>query len=134
MNLHLVRFDGTEKATIGKLSIDGEYHSYTMENRKLQIPEGVYPVRSRWSSKHGHDVLGIYDVPGRSDIEIHPANTPEELFGCVAPGLTHSAPDFVGNSRDAFNSLMSKFRAPCTITVESIHLDTEKPDASEALG
>lgn len=51
-------------------------------------------------------ILWLPHVTGRSNIEIHPANTFDELLGCIAPGQT-SGVDALGeycvfNSRDAY--------------------------------
>jgi hypothetical protein len=82
------------------------------------IPEGSYPCKVRYSPHNGCDVIGVDGIPGRTDIEIHPANKPEELLGCIAVGETQ-APDFIGNSRMMFNRLMEIFREPAILMVES---------------
>lgn len=49
------------------------------------IPEGRYPVFLRWSPKFG-DHLEVREVPNRSAILFHPANSAlSELRGCIAP-------------------------------------------------
>lgn len=128
VKLHLARYQFSPRSFIGKLEIDGIYECATLENAKLAIPDGTYPVIKRWSMKHNMEVFGICNVPGRSDIEIHIANWPEELLGCVAVGKIAAA-DSVSHSRDAFGALMAAFREPATIQIESIHLDTERADA-----
>lgn len=50
------------------------------------IPKGTYNV-TRFNSPSKGDVFLLHDVPNRSMIEIHPANVPTELLGCIAPGL-----------------------------------------------
>lgn len=50
------------------------------------IPKGTYNV-TRFKSPSKGDVFLLHDVPDRSMIEIHPANVPTELLGCIAPGL-----------------------------------------------
>lgn len=65
-----------------------------------RIPAGLYPVTLRriGDSKFDHrltqfmgaDYHGVpllHDVPGRQNIEVHPANIFSELEGCIAPGL-----------------------------------------------
>lgn len=56
------------------------------ERGRSCIPAGTYRCCLRWSEKHQRKVYEICDVPGRSDIEIHSANWPEQLLGCVATG------------------------------------------------
>lgn len=85
------------------------------------IPEGVYDLRKRRSgvverSTGGEFLHGweVTDVPGRTYIMIHPANTMDELKGCIAPGLsTGVLPDAnrepqwaILNSFAAFKMLM----------------------------
>lgn len=50
------------------------------------IPKGIYPWKKIFSPHNGECFL-LEDVPGRSMIEIHVANTMDELRGCIAPGL-----------------------------------------------
>lgn len=117
------------KNTSGKLSIDGVFECYTLERAKddpehVCIPEGKYPVRMRDSAfwgQHGYrQVPGIFDVPGRTDIEIHPANVPSELKGCVAVGKEQTE-DGVMFSRIAFDVLLVKINAckdPIFVTIK----------------
>lgn len=131
MKLHLIRYQFSPHSFIGKLDIDGVYECKTLENAALAIPDGSYDLVKRWSHRHGSDVIGICDVPGRTDIEIHIANWPQELLGCVAVGQTSGVDQILG-SASAFNALMAKFEEPATIQIESIHLDSEKPEVEPA--
>lgn len=85
------------------------------------IPEGVYTLRKRRSGVVEDTTDGEYlegwevtNVPGRTYIMIHPANTMDQLEGCIAPGLgTGVLPDrnqdpqwAVLNSYAAFKMLM----------------------------
>lgn len=94
--VHLViqRIKQNSQATFGEwLGVDGKRFCYVLERPWLNnqhgvscIPAGTYTVRRRWSQKHGRDVWGLLDVPGRTDIEIHSAADPRQLQGCIAPG------------------------------------------------
>lgn len=55
--------------------------------RESCIPSGRYPLKRRWSEKHGCELFEIAGVPKRSDIEIHWGNTEEDVEGCVLVGL-----------------------------------------------
>lgn len=46
------------------------------------------PVGSRLMASEYHGMIEICDIPGRSEILIHPANKYTELLGCVAPGIS----------------------------------------------
>ena len=51
------------------------------------IPAGDYPLVRSWYHKHNYDVFEVTKVPGRRRILIHPANTEEDVEGCIGPGL-----------------------------------------------
>jgi hypothetical protein len=51
------------------------------------IPAGTYPLRRCYFNKHHLETFGVFDVPGRSLIRIHPGNTEEDTEGCILPGL-----------------------------------------------
>lgn len=93
------------------------------------VPEGDYLISPHHSPKHGDcyilesmdsDVVAKSEngVALRTHILIHKANLPEQLEGCIAPGL-----DFgvlrgkwaVLNSRSAFDSLMSHLNGESAI-------------------
>ena len=126
MELTLVRrSDGfTDLSTIGNLSvagIDGVFCN-TLElscrranaDGKLAIPQGRYKVII------GPTAIGnrfkpplpflplLVGVPDRVGIRIHPANSPSQLEGCIAPGtFDPTIPNFVSDSRMAFNKLFA---------------------------
>ncbi len=74
------------------------------------IPAGTYPVKLSFSPHHGFAVFGVEDVPNRSDIEIHAANLPTQLLGCVALGEsrgTLNGQDAVMASQSAVDTFMA---------------------------
>lgn len=52
------------------------------------IPTGCYLIR-RDTFQGRYPNFAVLDVPGRSAIEMHVANRPEELQGCLAIGVSH---------------------------------------------
>lgn len=102
--LAVTRNQKTANALFGEMSYNGERICFTLENRALAIPEGRYRIEIYASPHAGHPVPMLQNVPGRSEIEIHCGNTPEDSKGCLLVGLDH-----IGNtlerSRDAFNIL-----------------------------
>lgn len=109
MNVEIVRSAALSNATgsFGTMSIDGQLFCATCEqpwNDNLAdqscIPTGTYQLLPYDSPAHGPTVvfhnpdLGIYGTPtlipsgkvGRSFCEIHNANWPFQLKGCVAVG------------------------------------------------
>lgn len=92
-----------EGSTLGKVYADAVYLGETMEDQDLRleegnpkqpgisaIPTGRYRLTLYHSPKHGVVPL-FHDVPGFTYIEMHAANKPEELRGCIAVGRIRTA-------------------------------------------
>jgi hypothetical protein len=62
------------------------------ENLALCIPPGIYDVLFMWS-EHFQQIMPHIMVPGRTAIEIHWANYPVQLEGCIAVGEDDSPTD-----------------------------------------
>lgn len=74
------------------------------------IPAGTYPCSLRFSPHHGFAIFGVDAVPSRSDIEIHAANLPSQLLGCIALGEsrgTLNGQDAVLASQAAVDTFMA---------------------------
>ena len=56
------------------------------KRRESCIPAGQYVCLPHNSPKFGAS-LWVQGVKGRSEILIHPANSHDQLLGCIAPGL-----------------------------------------------
>lgn len=135
MKALLVRLkdDGTQ--TIGKfLMFDGK--DLVLECNTLElpfkanmrnvssIPTGSYIVGRRFSEKHSEH-LKVYDVQGRTNILIHPANYVSQLRGCISLGkyfvdLNKDSNLDVSNSRDTMDKVL------CVLTnaeVEEFNLE-----------
>ena len=156
MKLELVKHTFTPNSTIGSLSIDGVFECYILGNpRKLNpalglahidIPYGVFAIQLRSTRDWRRDpekgtlsrvtdpslanaiIMGLVDVPGRTDIEIHPGNTSKDTKGCQCPGSNRTT-DFVGGSVMAEAALFVKVKAAfergeaVTIDVHPIQAD-----------
>lgn len=115
-----------EDGTFGVLLI-GSLAFYTVEEdrrgnqrRVSCIPPGTYRCRRTIYYRHGYETFEVTDVPGRSRILIHPANTEEDVEGCIGVGLRNRVPFTlvdedtgirrtklgVGDSQPAFRRLM----------------------------
>ncbi len=75
----------------------------TPGNESTAILPGRYRLIIRWSDHNKMYVIGLLNVPGRGDIEIHIANWPVEVMGCMAPGI--AGVDCVRDSRKNFTKL-----------------------------
>lgn len=127
--------------TFGAMSIDGVAFCATCEqpwNNNIAdqscIPVGDYQLLPYDSPRHGPTVvfhnpaLGVYGTPqlvpagqqGRSLCEIHPANWPDQLEGCVAVGadVADIAPNGTGvtDSVATFNALVAQWGARIGLT------------------
>ncbi len=104
-----------EKGVVGKFQTNfgqitdenGEHICYCFQRRDTAIPDGTYKFIFYDSPANKMVVPLLVDVPGFSNIELHPANWSFQLKGCTAPCLSInvSVPQ-ASQSRNAFNVLM----------------------------
>lgn len=90
-HITLYRFLKREDGVFGFMAC-GTFSCFTVEKPDLGnipyescIPEGLYKLSLGYYHRGNYPAYVIKDVPGRTDIKIHAANDPEELFGCIAP-------------------------------------------------
>jgi hypothetical protein len=106
---------------LGALFLGASFQCWTLENDVKRIPVGTYGLRLVDSPHFGRLVPQLVDVPGRTAIEIHPANVPSELEGCIAVGLRVS-PTGVWESQAAFRALMAMGPFPSALTLVELPL------------
>ena len=110
--IEITRFALFSDRTLGRLTID-DLELWTIERPWLNnipfkscIPEGQYRVRRTNSPRFGPDTWQVQDVPDRTHILFHVANTSADVVGCIGCGLSlYSDLRGVGSSRKA----MAKF-------------------------
>lgn len=108
---------------------DGTHVAYTVERPRTGahccIPEGTYTLSRYDSPKHGPNTWQFDVVPYRTNIQIHVANWPSELLGCIALGNTFgmSAAGEWGvlHSRAAYAAFMEETKNETNITVTLSH-------------
>lgn len=120
MQLSLVRTTLTERSTIGELYVEGQFETFTLEDRvrpdgvkvygETAIPTGTYVVTLDFSNRFQRIMPHVLDVPGFEGIRIHSGNTDTDTLGCILVG-DHQGPDFIGESRVAFTRLFAKLQA-----------------------
>lgn len=118
MQLTLKRKIYTTNSTIGELSVDGKFECFVLEDpvrpEKIKgetaIPAGTYGIIVTQSPRFKRLLPLLEDVPNYEGVRIHTGNTAANTEGCLLPGKTKST-DFVGRSRDAFNSLFPKINS-----------------------
>ncbi|MBG7619359.1 hypothetical protein I5R65_07775 [Herbaspirillum sp. AP02] len=129
MKLLLQREPSTKKSTAGKLFIDGVFECYTLEDSvrargvkvygQTAIPAGTYQVLLTQSPRFKRVLPLLLNVPGFEGIRIHPGNKAEDTDGCILVGDA-PAPDWLGQSKVAFDRLFTKLRLttePVTIEI-----------------
>ena len=135
MKLTLKRIAKTKEYTIGKLYINGEQFSDTLEDRdrgltadmsieqirqkkiygNTAIPTGTYIIdmstvspkfRDRvWAKPYEGKIPRLQNVPGFEGVLIHPGNTAGDTLGCILVG-NNTYKGMVTESQDTFKSLM----------------------------
>jgi hypothetical protein len=117
MHLELIRYSSLGDDSLGLLFVDGVFFCYTLEDEwraekimgMTRIPAGLFRLGLRtspkFSSKLGHDMLHVLDVPGFSCIYFHPGNTHKDTAGCVLVG------DKVGSEKDGYRWVGDSRRA-----------------------
>lgn len=118
MTIYVVRYDADAHRTIGKLSINGVWYCYTLEDavraEKIPgvtaIPYGTYRVILNESQRFKRVMPLLLDVPNFTGVRIHSGNTATDTEGCLLVGMTRSI-DAVHDSRRAFESLMARLEA-----------------------
>lgn len=124
MNLRVERSPSVNGATIGRLSIDGVFFCYTLEDQirpvkikgETAIPAGTYPVKLTPSPRFGRVLPEVLKVPNFIGIRIHAGNRKQDTEGCILVGQ-HFGVDWISESRMALERLMAKLVEADTITI-----------------
>jgi hypothetical protein len=103
-DLQIIRKFKTGDAYFGDVTWQDVFQCHSMERIAVSIPEGSYKTTLELSP-HFRFQTPHLQVPGRTYIEIHPANWPSQLEGCIAVGVTEDG-DALDTSKDAFDALM----------------------------
>lgn len=115
INIEVRRYHEDRKACLGRLFLDDVYICDTIEPpfraEYGAINYGCYIVKLLWSSRF-HRVQPFVMVDGRSGIEFHTGNLPEQTKGCILVGYNrpytgHS----VQYSKVAMSVLMENLQA-----------------------
>ena len=129
MELYLKRETFTEQSTIGKLSIDGQFECFILEDKdrglhdkmsiseieahkvfgKTCIPYGRYEIDWTMSARFKKMMPILLKTPGYSGVRIHTGNSEKDTLGCLLPGKKR-ANNMVTESTAATNLLYSKIQ------------------------
>jgi len=125
MKLQVTRHTLTPTSTLGDLYIDGSFFCRTLERPDVEqhgagavcIPLGTYGGSITYFPHMKENAPLLSGTEPRTGIFIHVGNYPKDSEGCILIGLSQSK-DFVGNSKDAFERLMTKLNnQPFTIEI-----------------
>ena len=98
--------------------------------KETAIPRGTYEVRLSvsekyktrpWAKKYKGLVPEILGVKGFSGVRIHPANTADQIEGCLAPGRNKVVGKVI-ESTDCYYELMDKIFIPAHQAKEQVTL------------
>jgi hypothetical protein len=120
MEITVARLWKNEVAITGTFSVDGVQKYFSLELPELfdglpNIPDktcilpGTYPVERLMSVHWNMMMPHVTHVPGRTEIEIHIANFPKDILGCMGIGMTRLSDTEIGESRVAFNDFNLDF-------------------------
>jgi hypothetical protein len=109
MELRVERLWPRENYTVGRLYVNNEFFSNTLEDKIIDknkngifdngekkvygesaIPYGKYKVIYNWSPKFGRNLPRLLDVPHFEGILIHSGNTARDSVGCILVGKNTS--------------------------------------------
>jgi hypothetical protein len=119
MELMLFREPSVDGCTIGKLSIDGGFECFTLEDilrdgpkvaDQTAIPPGRYRIVITMSNRFKRMLPQLLDVPGFAGIRIHSGNTSDDTSGCILVGQSR-ANDSISSSKLAMEQLQRKIAA-----------------------
>jgi hypothetical protein len=127
MTLLLERYKQDERCTFGRLSVDGAFECYTLEDVKrdkkiygeTRIPNGIYVIEPREHGGHydkykkrfeyHRGMMQIMDVKNYTDILIHIGNTDADTKGCILVGdVVSEKGDCISMSTVAYERLYKK--------------------------
>ena len=139
MEAKLERAWRRETYTVGRVFVDGERFSESMEDKdrgltqdmsdeeikdanvygETAIPTGVYTVKMTYSPKYKRNMPEVLDVPGFSGIRIHSGNTAKDSLGCILLGRNTKV-GMITNSRATckeFERLLIAAGGECKLTI-----------------
>ena len=130
MNLVLERFCYGPLGTFGRL-VGVEFSCFTVEEvwannakGKSCIPIGTYTLKRDRFPKHG-EAFEVCNVPNRTAILIHVANTIDDIEGCIGPGEALGFVDqkwAVVQSAKAYQRFMEHMRGTDEATFSIVNL------------
>ena len=121
MNLTLTRDQIDDDVTIGRLSVDGAFECFSLEDTvrpddepkvygETAIPYGAYAVDITMSPRFKRPLPLLLNVAGFGGVRIHPGNDAGDTEGCILVGQVREQKR-IGRSQLAFGALFAKLEA-----------------------
>lgn len=117
VHINIYRMEYTDRGVFGHLITDNGFDCVTLERMDTLIPCGIYKAKFYDSPRNKCQVVLLEGVPGRSMIEIHPADYQKELEGCIALAarrkyvMNMTADGFASdNNKATFKAFMEKIK------------------------
>lgn len=128
MNILVVRYELTDKYTLGAMFLNSKWFGYTLEDVvrpdgvKVQdqtaIPYGTYDVILDMSAHFGKIMPHILNVPMFDGVRIHGGNTPADTEGCILVCSNYLGNGVIqGSLSDAFIHQLQQNAQPHKIKV-----------------
>lgn len=129
MELLLIRNPTEQGTTLGKLTVDGAFECFTLEDEvrvdnpatpqnegakvygKTAIPAGRYKITITFSPKFQKEMLLVNEVPGFTGIRIHSGNDAEDTLGCILVGQVTDSDTRIHGGSIALPALFKKVSA-----------------------
>lgn len=120
MQIDVARIWKTDSGITGTFSVDGMQKYFSLELPELfegqpNVPDktcvlpGTYDVQRLWSPHWDQMMPHVVGTPGRSEVEIHVANFPHDILGCVGIGMKRINDTQIGESKEAFEEFNKDF-------------------------
>jgi Family of unknown function (DUF5675) len=130
MKMKIIRNKKTDDALFGAMSIDSNpFTCFTIENRALEMPPGIYKVTFDYSNDFNRTMPHIWCPPrdeeakARGDdnagLRIHWGNWPKNYKGCVGVG-DKEEPDAMDDTVATFNQLYKIIYGVEDLTLEIV--------------
>jgi hypothetical protein len=125
MELEVNIFKKADTYRAGKLSINGKFFCYTLEDKdrgllqsmsieeiaKIKVPKqtgiplGKYEVTITISNRFKKPMIQLMNVKGYEGVRIHAGNTSADVEGCLAVAYEDSSDGFASNSKACADKL-----------------------------
>ena len=145
MKITLQRQPSVGGATIGRVSIDGTFTCFSLEDEireqpgipvghwKIKgataIPAGRYRVTLEDSPRFGPSTMTINSVPGFTGVRIHGGNKHEDTEGCPLLGLQVTTTTIVGGTSGPAVKLVKDAVRAALASGQQVWIDINNPTA-----